>query len=233
MRVRQSKPVSTLNKIMSIYIAVLTAALLVLSLMDRFLGYALIQTDLVLSGCMLLLWSFILWGVIALVKKIKSRYAKIGVGMLAAFVMFLIGTLAMVLVTYLSAMWLPSKYSIITSESGKSVVVMKVMDTGIYDEDKGVSAEQRMLARRDDILSRPDAEIPEEGMLPTGAYGYVYYACPRVMGIFFNSNVRGDGVIYRGVESESTMRYEWRDDGSLRLYLENPEVGDSGEIILN
>lgn len=231
-REREYQPPSTFNKIMLIYVLVLTFLLAALCILDR-VGYSLIQSDLVLSGSGLLLLSMIAWGLIALVMKIKNRTVKIFAGFGVFALIFTVATVGMVMISYFAGMWMPSKYSIITSDSGKNVVVMKLLDTGLYDDDYGVAAEQRMLERREYILSQPDAEPVADDEMPSAAYGYVYRAYPRVFGIFYNAKADCQGAIYRGVKSESTMRYEWREDGSLRLYLEGAEVGDSGEIILN
>ena len=51
--------------------------------------------------------------------------------------------------------------------------------------------------------------------------------------MFYQKNADSQGVIYRGCESQAKLLYEWADDGSVRFYLENPEVGDEGEILLN
>lgn len=68
---------------------------------------------------------------------------------------------------------------------------------------------------------------------PYGAYGYVYCAYPRVLGIFYNMNVSVEGLIYRGCESQARLCYEWLDDTTVRFYLEDAEPGDSGEILLS
>ena len=64
------------------------------------------------------------------------------------------------------------------------------------------------------------------------AYGYVFGAYPVRMGIFYDTNVECDGLIYRGAESTSKIMHEWLPDGTLSLYLESPEPGDSGRLSL-
>jgi len=66
-----------------------------------------------------------------------------------------------------------------------------------------------------------------------GAYGYIYAAYPVRMGIFYDSNVECDGLIYRGAESASKLMHEWQADGSLSLYLDSAEPGDSGRLSLH
>lgn len=72
-----------------------------------------------------------------------------------------------------------------------------------------------------------EEEIPD---FPIEAYGYVYTAYPRALGFFYRPDADTEGVIYRGYSSEAKILYAWNDDGSVRIYLENPEVADSGEI---
>lgn len=64
------------------------------------------------------------------------------------------------------------------------------------------------------------------------AYGYVFGAYPVRMGIFYDTNVECDGLIYRGAESTSKIMHEWLSDGTLSIYLESPEPGDSGKLSL-
>lgn len=229
---KEYRPVSTFSKVMMALVLALTVVLAALCVLDR-VGYSLIKTNLVMLGSGLLLLCMIVWGLVALIRKIRKNAVRIAVGTIAFMVLFMLASVALTLVSYFSEMWLPSKYSVLTSESGKSVVVMKLLDTGIYDGDDGAAAAQRMMERREYILSQPDAEPLEDDEMPSGAYGYVYRAYPRVLGVFYKAKADCEGAIFRGMESESTMRYEWLEDGSLHLYLENAEVGDSGEIVLH
>lgn len=75
-------------------------------------------------------------------------------------------------------------------------------------------------------------ELSSENMI--GMYGYVYTAYPSVMGIFYRPDADTEGEIYRGYLSESRILYEWTDEGdTIRIYLEDAEPGDSGEIIVH
>lgn len=75
-------------------------------------------------------------------------------------------------------------------------------------------------------------ELSSENMI--GVYGYVYTAYPSVMGIFYRPDADTEGEIYRGYLSESRILYEWTDEGdTIRIYLEDAEPGDSGEIIVH
>lgn len=100
------------------------------------------------------------------------------------------------------------------------------VDTGIGGEDDYDATMARMDARREAICAETgEAVDPEE--YPRGAFGYVYTAYPKVMGLFYNKNADSQGQIYRGCESEAKLLYEWT-DGDVRFYLENPEVGRRG-----
>lgn len=65
------------------------------------------------------------------------------------------------------------------------------------------------------------------------AYGYVFGAYPVRMGIFYDTNVECEGLIYRGSESASKIMHEWLSDGTLSIYLDSPEPGDSGKLSLH
>ena len=128
---------------------------------------------------------------------------------------------------------LPSKYAVVTSPEGKSVVVMRQLDTGMESEEAAAAAQERMNARRDAIQSQPDAEpLENEDDYPAGSFGYVYRAYPTFAKFFYREKQPGEGEIYLGYESQAKLLYQWNDDGSVRLYLENPEVADSGEILV-
>ncbi len=66
-----------------------------------------------------------------------------------------------------------------------------------------------------------------------GAYGYVYRAYPKMLWVFYNENADSEGAIYLGAESEARIMYEWQDDDTLRIYIEDAEPGDEGEILLH
>ena len=132
-----------------------------------------------------------------------------------------------------AALMLPSKYAVVTSPEGKSVVVMRQLDTGMESEEAAAAAQERMNARRDAIQSQPDAEpLENEDDYPAGSFGYVYRAYPTFAKFFYREKQPGEGEIYLGYESQARLLYQWNDDGSVRLYLENPEVADSGEILV-
>ena len=232
MKQTQEKSLSLLSKIMMTLISVLTAVMLVVAILDRFAGMCLISSHLMIQGTVVLVVMLIAWPLLVLAGRIRSRGVKVFVYVLLAMVLFMLTTFGMVLMTYFSQMWLPGKYAVFTTNAGEKIVIMRMLDTGIYDEDHGIASEQRMYERREAYLAQPDAEPLEEDEMPQSAYGYVYYAYPGELGVFYNSKADSQGEIYMGMESEARLLYERLDDGSLRIYIEDAEVGDSGEIIL-
>ena len=99
------------------------------------------------------------------------------------------------------------------------------------------------MATRDDLerlddeeLDLDDAELLEDELpeeVAARILGFEYTAYPKAAGIFINQRADVEGVIYKGYSSEAKILYEWLDAATLRIYLENPEVGDSGEIIVH
>lgn len=223
------KKLSGFNKFMLIYISVLCAVMLVLSIMER-CGLSLIMAESVLLGCILVVVSLAVWGAVALYRIIGNKTLRIVAGLLMAFVIVLLGSYAAAYVMQFGQLALPHEFATVMSASGEKVVVLAAVDTGMGSEETYDATMARMDARREAICAAAGEEVdPEE--YPRGAFGYAYTVYPKVMGLFYNKNADSQGVIYRGCESEAKLLYEWSDD-SVRFYLENPEVGDEGEILL-
>lgn len=223
------KKMSGFNKFMLISISVLCVIMLTVSIMEK-CGLSLITAEAALLGCILVVVMLAVWGAVTLYRRIKSKSLRIAAGLLMGFLVVLLGGYASAYVMQFSQLALPHEYATIASPSGKKVVVLARVDTGIGGEDDYDATMARMDARREAICAETgEAVDPEE--YPRGAFGYVYTAYPKVMGLFYNKNADSQGQIYRGCESEAKLLYEWT-DGDVRFYLENPEVGDEGEISL-
>ena len=225
------KKLSGFSRIMVIYIAILCAVLLVISVLERF-GLCLIATEAGMLGCILLLVSLLVWGAVSLCRRVRTRGVRLVAGLAMGFVVLLIGSVSMTYVLQFSQLALYHEYATITSPTGKKVVVMTAIDSGIESPEAYAAVLERMDAR---AVALTGEHLPEgeDSEYPRGAFGYVYTAYPKVLGVFYNRNADSQGVIYRGCESQAKLLYEWADDGSVRFYLENPEIGDEGEILLN
>lgn len=234
METRQKKKfqMSKFDKIVLIVLFVFGAFIGVINMLERG-GYRLIRSEVPLAGALLLLLGLIGWGASAIVRIFKKKSGKLVAGAVCFAIVLVIGSLAFTYLGQFAQLTLPSKYSVITSESGRKAVVMMRVDTGMEGEEAFMATTARMDARRDHIVSEdPTVVISEEEPYPVGAYGYVYTVYPVKAGLFFHEKADLEGAVYRGLKSEAKLLYEWQEDGSLRLYLENAEVGDEGEAIL-
>jgi len=231
-RKKKKFEMSKFDKIVLIVLFVFTVIVGIINMLERF-GCRLIRTEVPLSGALLLLLGFIVWGVSAIVRRFKSKTGKMLSVAIFGTIVLIVGSLAFTYLSQFAQLTLPGKYSVITSESGKKAVVMQRVDTGMESEEAFMATNARMDARRDHIVSEdPTVVISEEEPYPVGAFGYVYTVYPVKAGIFFHEKANLEGAVYRGLQSEASLRYEWQEDGSLRLYLENAEVGDEGEALL-
>ena len=228
------KPMGLPGKIAMGYIAVLSVVLLVVNVLDRS-GYALIESYLNLLGVLLLLFSLVViagvWGI----RKVKARAGKFALGALLALVVMIGGAYALTAVSQYSALLIPSRYAVLTSPAGKQAVILRGVDTGYESEEAAEATKARMDARKAHILETDPSEkdkLESEEDYPVGAFGYYYTVYPRVAGIFYNKNAQVEGKIYQGVNSAAKLNFEWLENGDLRLYLKDAELGDSGEVIL-
>lgn len=231
---RERKPMGVLGKIAIGYIAVLSVVLLVINVLDRS-GYVLIASELNLMGVMLLLFSLLIMLGVWLVRKMKSRMSKMLVGVVAALIVMLGGTYALNQVSVYSALLMPSQIMTVTSPSGVQAVIFRGVDTGYGDPVTEEETKNRMDTRKAYILENHPEEkdtLESEEDYPVGACGWYYTAYPRVAGIFYNKNAEVEGKVFRGVNSAAELHYEWQENGDLHLYLTNPEVGDSGEVVM-
>ena len=281
------------NKFMAIYLAVLAFLLIVVGVLDRF-GLRLVYTGFSLGGVVLFLWSLMVWGAVALRRKLQRPAVRMVVTVVLVIVVLFAGTFMMQNVMMYTQFMLPHRFATIESPDGGSVALMYQWDFFAEDEAAAAEIEARMEARREMLLAEQEAaestpapeataeaaestsvpeataeateataspestaepasspastagaaeetaspeateeeELSSENMI--GVYGYVYTAYPSVMGIFYRPDADTEGAIYRGYSSESRILYEWTDDGdTIRIYLEDAEPGDSGEIIVH
>ncbi len=281
------------NKFMAIYLAVLAFLLIVVGVLDRF-GLRLVYTGFSLGGVVLFLWSLMVWGAVALRRKLQRPAVRMVVTVVLVIVVLFAGTFMMQNVIMYTQFMLPHRFATIESPDSGSVALMYQWDFFAEDEAAAAEIEARMEARREMLLAEQEAaestpapeataeaaestsapeataeateataspestaepasspastagaaeetaspeateeeELSSENMI--GMYGYVYTAYPSVMGIFYRPDADTEGAIYRGYSSESRILYEWTDDGdTIRIYLEDAEPGDSGEIIVH
>jgi hypothetical protein len=230
------KGLSKFSKGVLIYLGVLMLLLIGASVLSRF-GYMLIWPEASVMGWTLFVFSLLVWGAISLTRKVKNEKMRKPVGFFFGVLLVSIGMFGFTFVSLFSQFVYPHVNATLKSQ-GKTVVLLRQEDSEIRSAEDLNQLALRMNTRRDEILrlhalqENPEELVVDQYGYPNGAYGYVYYAYPRVMGILIDFNAQPEGKIYRGRESQSKILYNWSEDGTLRIYLENPEIADSGEILL-
>ena len=204
-------------------------------------------------GCVVIIVELLIWGAVSISRRINGKNGKMIFNLIAVLVIMMVGMFLSTYIMQFGQLTLPHAYGTIQSPAGRKIVIVNSVDTGMNGDGDFAA----MLARMDERVAYIEANAspaPADGELsaeaeataeptaddgavldsyPYGAYGYVYCAYPRVLGIFYNMNVSVEGLIYRGCESQARLCYEWLDDTTVRFYLEDAEPGDSGEILLS
>jgi len=188
-----------------IYFAILILLLTVLGIM-RWLGYHLIESGVEYFLFGVLLCSALVALTFFIVKRFDTKWLKILIGCIGIGITF-IAAMAMIMVfSVMIEISLPGYYNSFTSPSGKTAVVLR-----------SYSAER--------VSERIEGE-------PQGSYeelGFSYEAYPKAAVFFYNSKEPGEGTLEIGCTSAAQLMYEWTDDGTLHLYVDNPENGDGGD----
>lgn len=230
---KKPRQLSTLTKVMLSVLSALLVAMAVISVLER-IGYYLIRTEISMLGLLMIPFFLLCWGCIVLFRKIKNKWGRIIGGFAMMFILVLIVEFGLTYAAQFAQLILPSKYSVITSESGRKAVVMQMVDSGFGEGEEAMIAANDRMTERFEYLKANDLITEElaEGEYPLASFGYTYRAYPVKARIFFHKKADVEGTVYRGYESEAKLLYEWIDEDTLRLYLENPEVGDSGEVVV-
>lgn len=245
---------STGDRAAAIALAALVVATLVASVLKRF-HLSLIQGELNLF--MPLLAAFLLagWGVSALVRRIKNRTVKLAVGALLGMAALLAAMIAFTYVSFIATVTLPQAYATKTSPSGKyKLVVMRSLDAnedrvrarqaarlkaaaaegeGSGAETPAETGDSAAAEPGAEAASGTSAEAASEAEITVDDWGYVYTAYPRVARFFYrdDADVEGEAVI--GYSSAATLMVEWAaDESQARFYVQDPGVGDGGEVIV-
>lgn len=249
---KERKPLSTFSKVMMIAIGATSMLLIATTLLEQNGICLLAMPELNFLGCVVIIVELLIWGAVSISRRIRGKNGKMVFNLIAVLVIMMVGMFLSTYIMQFGQLTMPHAYGTIQSPAGRKVVIVNSVDTGMNGDGDFAA----MLARMDERVAYIEANAtpaPAEGEVsaaeataepaaddaavldsyPYGAYGYVYCAYPRVLGIFYNMNVSVEGLIYRGCESQSRLCYEWLDDTTVRFYLEDAEPGDSGEILLS
>lgn len=193
------------KKFFFIYFAILILVLTGIGVM-RWLGYNLIEvgTEFFLFG--LLLCSALLALIFFLLRRVYTKWLKILLGCLGIGVTFFAAVAMIMVFRVTMEITQPGYYNSFTSPSGKKVVVLREYSAELAAERAG---------------GEPKGEFEE--------LGFSYTAYPQAAVFFYNANRPGEGRLEIGCASDAQLMYEWIDDDTLYLYIENPQTGDIGE----
>lgn len=219
----------TADKIWLGLLAVLSAVILVLSILQR-CGLSLINGTVMLYLPVLAILTLVSWGIYALVRRIKNRTAKVLLGGVLVLVLMLALVVVFTYISFMSAITVPQRYATLKSPSGaRQVVVMRLIDAG----------EERVNARKAARLAQdPDGDT--ESILQDWCYQYRAY--PKALGPFYRSNADVQGEVYLAYDGPSseeatavelprgTLMVEWLDDETTaHFYVQDPGPGEGGE----
>lgn len=180
-------------------------------------GYALIKmsVEYLLFGVLVI--SALIAGLVALLRKFVRRVFKIIVGVLGFAVIFASAVCLLTIFTIMLNLNTPAHYTTLDDPNGGKVVVMR--EWGESEELIELRAQARW------------AETGDAEEYTAEDLGYSYFAAPRVFGFFYDTALKSDGYLEIGSTSSAKLMYEWQ-DSTLRMYIDDAEIGDEGEITL-
>ena len=196
------------KKFFIIYFAILALMLTVLGVM-KWLGYNLIEagTEFFLFG--VLVCSALVALTFVLVRRVYTKWGRILLGCAGIAIAFVAAVAMIMVFSVMIEISLPGYYNSFTSPSGKTAVVLREYSAELAAE-------------------RVEGE-------PQGNYeelGFSYTAYPKAAVFFYNANRPGVGKLEIGCASSAQLMYEWTDDDTLHLFIENPQRGDMGEYTI-
>lgn len=198
------------------YFALLILVLTFIGAMG-WLGYEMIDSSIKFMLFGLLAGSAMIAGVWWVVNRIWRKWLKIAVGAgLTALALALILGMYLVL-SFLLISATPLPYMYIGSPGGQNTVILRQVSNDAE------LAQARMTAAGKDASAGPQAEED---------LGYRFSAYPTTLHFFYNRKAETEGALEIGMNSAAELKYEWTDDSTLRMWVENPEAGDGGEFVL-
>ena len=220
------KKISGFSRTMLTILTVIVAVLLITTILDQ-IGYKLILREFNFLGCILLLLVLMIWGAVLLTRKVKQQYRTV-FALLMVFVLMLIGLLGLNYALDWCSIAYPHEYMTVDVPGGGKVVVLRTVDIGGPDEEDS----RATIARMDVRKAYLEGEDSQSAEYPYGAYGYVYSAYPRVLGILVNTRAQSEGAVYMGADTKATLDFDWSEPGMLRISVRDPQPGDEGEVLL-
>lgn len=259
---RRKEPTPTSIKVVMSVIAAIALLLLLLTFMDMS-GLHLLMPELIPMGCVLEVLLLLTWLAMIVYRRRTDDHKKRIVMLVSALIIMVVGLFLSTYVLQYAQVLMPTKYGVIKAPTGKKIAILSLVDNGFGSNEETLAMLSRMEERQAAIRAKADGVEYDPSVLPEvpaavkldengeiiyndggivsysldaydyEAYGYIYTAYPIKLGLFYTSNVPCEGLIYRGVESEAKILYDWLDDTTLSLYLDTPQPGDSGKVTLH
>lgn len=192
-----------------VYFGLLILTLTAVGVMG-WLGYKPVDAGMVYVLFGLLVVSALVALAVFICKRIHRNWLKVlGVGV-SGVVILAVTVFMFTFFMYAGEFAVPKYYNSFTSPAGKTAVVLRSYS---------LDAELQKL--------RP--LVYDDG---TDFLGLNYTAYPRVLRFFYRPDAAGEGTVEIGFHSQAQLMYEWTDENTLHLYIDNPQSGDVGEHTL-
>lgn len=200
------------------YFIILMLTLTFIGIMDR-MGYKMIDMSLEFAIFILLVCSALAGLALWLTRRFQHGWSKAVVGTMSALLILTLAVGGLALFSMMMLYSIPMHYTTLISPNGEKAVVMRMFSRDM--EATAARAQQRR---------SQENEAEEDYALSDLAYSYTVY--PSVAHFFYNSKQPSDGNVEIGCESEGQLMYEWLDENTLHMYIEEVEVYDKGELML-
>ena len=201
------------------YFVLLILMLTFIGIMD-WCGYKMVDITLEFAFFTLLLCSSLVALTVWIVRRIMRGWLKAVVGSVAGIIILVLAMGIMGMMSIMLLYNIPMHYTTLTSPEGKTAVVLRMFSRDME------AADARAAERR---AGNPESDAEYELV----DLAYEYKAYPRVMKLFYNSGYSSEGSVEIGCGSEGQLMYDWIDENTLRMYIQNPDTCDKGELVLN
>ena len=215
---RRRIALTRMDKYVLIMIAIMVAIVVILTVLSA-CGLRLIRGEIYLFLPAVLMVALVGWGISLLYRRIRSRGAKIAVGLLLGIAGFMVMVVGMSYLSFAATLTVPQRYNtVVAPESGRQLVVLRLMD---LDED-------RINARHDARLAaNPEGD---QGVIADD-WGYVYTAYAPAAWLFYRPDSLIEGEVHLGSASQGQLMVDWEEDETVgHFFVQNPEAEDGGEL---
>lgn len=216
----ERKPFGKLKWFFAGYFALLILLLTFVGIMDWF-GYKMLDMTVEFAFFTLLICSALVALAVWVVRRVMRSWIKAVVGSIAGIIILALDMGIMSMMSMMLLYNIPVHYTTLISPNGKEAAVLR-----LFSRDMDAADARAQMRRAADPESDSEEYVLED-------LAYTYTAYPKIAAFFYDSRNPSQGSVEIGCNSEAQLMYEWLDEDTLRMYIENPEVYDHGEMILN